>query len=140
MNKTKKINFIEFTNADKVGVASIDNQHKSMVETVNKIYNSLLLSKESSALNYLKKFLELVKAHFQTEEKLMRETNFPGFYSHKLEHDRFYKQILNYTDRFHKEFQPIGKEQLEGIRKWFFNHLEISDKKCGKFLHEKGFS
>ncbi|OGU99620.1 MAG: hypothetical protein A3J84_04930 [Ignavibacteria bacterium RIFOXYA2_FULL_37_17] len=134
------MNFIEITKDELIGVNSIDEQHQSMAVLVNKLYDKIISADKKMIKNYLYKFLEVVEVHFETEENLMRSTKFPGYISHKLEHDRFYKQILTSTDRFSKGLEAIGLEQLKGIKRWFFNHLELSDKKCGKYFIENGIT
>ncbi|MFA7229451.1 MAG: hemerythrin domain-containing protein, partial [Melioribacteraceae bacterium] len=76
--------------------------------------------------------------HFRNEEKLMKENTFPGYYTHKLEHDRFYLQLTDLTNGFIEGARPFGTEQLTSIKQWFFNHIEINDRKCGNFLRDKG--
>lgn len=134
------MNFIEFTRDDLIGINSIDEQHQSMALLVNKLYDKIISADKKMIQNYLYKFLEVVEVHFETEENFMRSTKFPGYISHKLEHDRFYKQILTSIDRFSKGLETIGTEQLKGIKRWFFNHIELSDKKCGKYFIENGIS
>jgi len=134
------MNFIEITKDELIGVNSIDEQHQSMAVLVNKLYDKIISADKKMIKSYLYKFLEIVEVHFETEENLMRSTKFPGYISHKLEHDRFYKQILTSTDRFSKGLETIGIEQLKGLRQWFFNHIELSDKKCGKYFVENGIS
>jgi hemerythrin-like metal-binding protein len=134
------MNFIEITKNDLIGVNSIDEQHQSMALLVNRLYDKIISSDKKIIQNYLYKLLEVVEVHFETEENLMRSTKFPGYISHKLEHDRFYKQILTSTDRFSKGLEMIGLVQLKGIKHWFFNHIELSDKKCGKYFIENGIS
>jgi hemerythrin len=67
----------------------------------------------------------------------MKENNFPGYYSHKLEHDRFYKQISDTAGSFINNEELLGMDELSGIRRWFFNHIEIKDRICGQFLKDK---
>lgn len=132
--------FINFTQEDKVNLPSIDDQHKNMAEIINSVYDGVIAADKKTILNQLNKFLEIIKTHFEDEERLMKNNHFPGYISHKLEHDRFYRQILLTTDRFSKGLENVGLEQLKGIKRWFFNHIEINDKKLGKFLAEKGIS
>jgi len=134
------MDFIEFTKDNLIGVNSIDEQHQSMVLLVNNLYDKIISADKKMIQDYLYRFLEVVEVHFETEENLMRSTKFPGYISHKLEHDRFYKKILTSTDLFSKGLETIGTEQLKGIKRWFFNHIELSDKKCGKYFIENGIS
>ena len=130
--------FMEFGKDHYVDVEIIDEQHKVIVDQINSIYKSILIIDKEAVLIKLKLLLEKLEIHFETEERLMKETRFLSYYSHKLEHDRFYNQILKKTEQYDKGVEQIGTEQLKGIRNWFFNHIELNDRKFGKYLVDHG--
>lgn len=132
------MNFIEITPEESVKVEVIDEQHENIANTVNDIHNSIKAQENDSIKNLMTKLLEELEVHFETEEKLMKENRFHGYITHKLEHDRFYNQILQSADKFKKNAASLDEEQLDRIRRWFFNHIEINDKKCGTFLNSIG--
>ena len=131
--------FIELTEKDKINVAEIDKQHESVASIISEIHDRLN-SEEDEVQKLLKKLIEELEIHFETEEKLMKENRFPGYISHKLEHDRFYNQTLQSVKRYKENKSSLNAETLERIKRWFFNHLEINDRKCGIFLTSIGIS
>ncbi len=131
--------FIIFDEAHKVGFKPIDSDHKKIASLANKLYRSVSKNDLSSFSLTFSEFLNALELHFRNEEKLMKENNFPGYYSHKLEHDRFYNQVLSFTKNKPGKKIIIEPAKLERIRNWFFNHIEINDRKCGEFLINKGF-
>lgn len=132
------MSFINFSDAEKVFVSVIDNQHKTLVETINKIHSSKMNNDKESIINNLNVLIENIETHFETEERLMKEFHYPGYISHKLEHDRFYNQIIISTDKFNKGEIDFSMDQLDSLKRWFFNHLDLNDKKCGAYLRSKG--
>ncbi len=132
------MSFINFSDAEKVFVSVIDNQHKTLVDTINKIHSSKMKNDKESIINNLNILIENIEAHFETEERLMKEFHYPGYISHKLEHDRFYNQIIISADKFNKGEIDFSDDQLDSLKRWFFNHLDLNDKKCGAFLRSKG--
>lgn len=132
------MSFINFSDTEKVFVSVIDNQHKTLVDTINKIHSSKMKNDKESILNNLNVLIENIETHFETEERLMKEFHYPGYISHKLEHDRFYNQIIISTDKFNKGEIDFSTDQLDSLKRWFFNHLDLNDKKCGAFLRSKG--
>jgi len=132
------MNFMEFEKDHYVDVNVIDEQHRAIADQINSIYKSILIIDKKSVLSKFKILLEKLKIHFETEERLMKENNFLSYFSHKLEHDRFYNQILNKTEQYAIGAEQIGTEQLKGIRNWFFNHIELNDRKFGKYLVDHG--
>jgi len=134
------MDFIDFNLEARVGIRSIDDQHDQIADVINNIYEGILAANKGLILMNMRKLTELLEIHFETEERLMKETHFDGYFSHKLEHDRFYQQILTSTDRFSKDMEIIGIKQLKGIKRWFFNHIELNDRRCGKYLADNGIS
>ena len=134
------MSFIDFRAEYKVHIRSIDHDHELIAGIVNSIYEAMLNADKILAISEMNKLLQVLGNHFENEERLMKENQFPGYFSHKLEHDRFYKQILTTIDRSGREEGVLGSKELQGIRRWFFNHIEINDSKCGQFLSDKGIS
>lgn len=132
------MSFLNFSKEEIVNVNLIDEQHAVIAGIVNKIYDSAEENKSDEIVINLDKLVEEIEIHFETEEKYMKENKFPGYFSHKLEHDRFYRQLLQTADKFKSTKTHFDQERLIGIRKWFFNHIEISDKKCGAYLNSIG--
>jgi len=131
---------MEFEKDHYVSIEIIDEQHKAIVDQINSIYKSILILDKKSVLIKLKLLLEKLEIHFETEERLMKETQYLSYFSHKLEHDRFYNQILKKTEQYSIGAEQMGTEQLKGIKNWFFNHIELNDRKCGKYLSERGIT
>lgn len=132
--------FMEMTPTDMVHVEQIDNQHIRLADDLNSIYDSVMACDKKKTFQLMNQFIEHLEEHFATEEKMMKEHRFPGYISHKLEHDRFYNQILKTAEKYGKDKEAFGSEQLKRIKVWFFNHIEINDKKCGEYFVERGVS
>jgi hemerythrin len=134
------MSYLEFKDEELVGIQSIDHEHKKISDIINLIHGAILDGNKTLIILQFHEFLEALDTHFKNEERLMKETNFLGYISHKLEHDRFYNQMKDLVDNFTKGKSAIGLEQLKGVRRWFYNHIEINDRKCAKHLSEKGYS
>lgn len=128
------MSFIEIESTELVGVMLIDEQHQELAESINSIYESVLLVNKDLTTLRLKDFIQALKNHFDTEEKLMKDVKYPGYISHKLEHDRFYTQMSLTEAEYAEGLVNFGTENLRRVRQWFFNHIEINDKVCGKYI------
>ena len=67
----------------------------------------------------------------------MKKYKFHGYISHKLEHDRFIKNFAEFIIKLENDEKEFDTEFLNSFRNWFLNHLELNDKKLGKFMIEK---
>lgn len=133
------MSFIDFRAEYKVYIRSMDYDHELVAKIVNSLHDSVVKADRALMRIEMNKLLEVLEGHFENEEIMMKENRFPGYFSHKLEHDRFYRQMLKTIERFDKDKESFGMNELQGLRRWFFNHIEINDRKCGQFLTDKGF-
>lgn len=130
--KSKKHKLVKFTHNEEINVPSLDKQHFKMSCLINNVNNGFEMKDNNKIEENLSELLKLLEQHFSLEEKLMKETKFPGYISHKLEHDRFYEKIRVISFNYRKNNSILTSELLSNIKNWFYNHIEISDKKCGE--------
>lgn len=131
--------FIEFTNNELVNIKTMDSQHKEMVDIVNKLFSYFQSDNKSDFKKTFNDLLKLLSAHFEYEEKLMKETHFEGYYSHKLEHDRFLRKLNKINLLLSKNKFELDNNFFINTKNWFFNHLELNDKKCGEYFVKMGY-
>lgn len=132
------MSFINWTNAELTNIKLIDEQHKETTELINEIYDSGSKKNKRAQLDFMKKLIEHLREHFETEERFMKEYSDSGYISHKLEHERLLNKVI-LTERKLKEGEEIlGEEFFQSMRKWFYNHLDFKDSKLAKHLLSKG--
>ena len=119
-----------------IGVTELDDDHFRLAVH----YNALIrgLSRHRDAATFALSFHSLihrVRRHFESEERLMAETDFDGYSAHKLVH----KKLISDAQRFLVSL--IGRterDQCVTVAKWFrhwlINHIKIQDRKIGEFL------
>lgn len=116
-----------------LGINSIDEQHKKLLDIGNRI-NDLLIHHEEGDDNFseiytvIEELKEYTVYHFDTEEELFVKYKYPDYDKHKKEHDAFIEYIesvdLNHVDGNQKEFL---KQLLEKIVQWVFKHIISTD-------------
>lgn len=123
-----------------LGIASIDNQHKRLIEIGNTI-NRLLVMNTDAIDNYdeiievIDDLKEYTVYHFQTEEKLFRKYNYPKYNQHKEEHDRFVSYINSMNLHTADMNQSVFLEELlNNIVNWVFLHIITEDYMYKDFL------
>lgn len=123
------------------GIEIIDNQHKSFVEILNKVYAILQGERNPSALKAaLQGVIDYAGVHFDTEEEIMSRNNYPGYETHKKIHTSF-KEIA--TDLEQKMKAPdftIDFALLDFLEDWLRNHLQTEDHKYAKYFKENGIT
>lgn len=121
------------------GNASIDEQHKSIINAINALLDACSQGKGRNELEPTLKFLQdYVVKHFNDEEKLQLKYNYPEYKAHKEKHEAFKKVVIEIVDEFNKSgasIQLVAKVN-SSIAGWLITHIKSEDKKVA--IHIKG--
>jgi hemerythrin len=131
---------MQWTSALSVGVDKIDEQHKEIFAKTNILLDACRQGKGKQAVGGIIGFLsDYVVGHFSDEEKLMLQYNYPGYDSHKSQHEQFVKDFGHLKDRFESEGPSIQNVVLTNktVVDWLMAHISNTDKKLGAFLKEQ---
>ncbi len=119
----------------------IDAQHRQLFEHVNKFVKAMANSWDYSELQPLLEFMETyVAEHFDTEERLMAEKNYPFLQMQIAQHAEFYKLFEDFRDEIERDFSKrriffLFRTQVLLID-WLLNHTSKLDRHFGKFLKQ----
>jgi hemerythrin len=118
-----------------LGVFYIDEQHKRLVNIVNKIAKSQV----HDVYIFLSELIQYSSDHFTDEEQLMISVEFPNLMLHKQEHRLFNRALLEYSFRLNNgEDKNILHEELsEFVAKWFAYHFLKTDRLLVEFIKEE---
>ena len=122
-----------------VGFDEIDNQHHELLAHINQL--ALMVSREdSSGIEETMQFLaDYVHFHFDCEEKIMRDVNYPLMNEHLREHGKLVEQFLRLkaeiTSGAHDKLYLSFQIQL-CLFDWFANHTTKTDRHLGKFIRD----
>ncbi len=132
------MNYLNFTKKEKVNFKLIDDQHQHFFNLINKLYIASTNNNFKESTHLFNDLVIFLKLHFSTEEKLMLETKYEGYYSHKLEHDRYLIKLNNLQNNYLNNNIIPSIDFFESIKNWFKNHLEMNDKKMGNYFAKLG--
>ena len=136
--------YIEWRNTWSLGIDAIDQHHQELAVIFNNIVeiylnnnNEQVDSEQRSHLMHemLMTFNLKVREHFQSEEELMLETNYPGRTEHAREHLMLLAELNCYTRDIEKELDSINMGTLNSLKAWFISHITDSDKKLAEYIH-----
>ncbi|MCB9060447.1 MAG: hemerythrin family protein [Halobacteriovoraceae bacterium] len=120
-----------------VGIKSIDNQHKKIINYINKL--SALKKKkyhEESVLEILTELRKYIKSHFAHEEKLFHVNGYPETFEHSNAHKKFSEYINNFYEEVISK-KAVDIEKMESyLVSWFMEHILVEDKKYEEFFKE----
>ena len=72
-----------------VGVEVIDAQHRELYDRAERLITALRRNDRSEVEPLVRYLGDYVLEHFEAEDRLMRESGFPGAAAHRMEHEQF---------------------------------------------------
>ncbi len=117
------------------GHAVIDGQHRELVDIINVVGAGQLKGDIAEGDRLLESFVEIVKNHFKTEERILAETDFPGLEEHCIYHRQLLKQAeharslldeAGAADPVEECFRQMAAFFVDDVVRWdgeFVSHL-----------------
>ena len=130
------MSFLDWNEATITNHATIDKDHKKMLDDTNKLYSYVTSNKTERANKLLMKIVDELQIHFETEDRLMMESKIPLYISHKLEHERFYNKIRALQKSIESGKEVLSVAHLKIVKIWFYNHIDFKDRPLAEFLIE----
>jgi len=92
---------------------------------------------KSHMAELLKALVAYTAEHFATEERIMRQTGFPGYPEHHLEHEKLTHQVLEFQRQFEEGRAVLTIDLMQFLNDWLSSHIKASDKKMAAYVSAK---
>jgi hemerythrin len=130
---------IEWSDKYSVGIKSIDEQHKIWVGLINKLHDAMKKGEAKNVMaDILDEVAEYTKTHLSYEENLFAQYHYPESETHKIIHEKFTQQVLDYQKQLREGKNIISVEMMDILSGWLTNHIVNTDKKYTEFFNSKG--
>jgi hemerythrin len=137
--KSKFKEHVTWSASYSIGVKLIDDQHKGLLDIVNDLFNHAT-GKEAEERIYFKEVIDqavqYIKMHFQTEEKLMISTKFPGYEEHKKSHDEFTLMVVKSVKDFGSGKRLVLEKFAYFLKNWVLTHIAVEDKQYADYFRK----
>lgn len=121
------------------GIVALDNEHRELIQEINRLYEAVRDKRGETVLADILVMLERYTVdHFQHEEKLMGEYQFPGLAEHQKTHQELIDAIQDLKTRATAGNEALARELLTFLRGWLLEHILKVDKGYGVFLETHG--
>ena len=122
-----------------VNVREFDEQHRQMVSLINELYASMPMeASQGIQERIIEELLEYAEAHFQNEERILREHGFPGAQEHERAHAELRKKMLELQEQHRQGRLSIPLVVSSYLQTWLTEHILATDKQYVSFLNERG--
>lgn len=130
-----------WTTALSVGIPQIDDQHKTLFDKAEKLFEAGKNNQAKEYVGELLVFLEdYTKKHFADEERYMQSIGYPGLEEQKTAHAGFVRQLT----KLRGDYATSGGNLLvitnanQLMLKWLTQHISDMDRKIGQFAKAAG--
>jgi len=124
---------IEWSDELSVGNDHIDDQHRNIVQMINRLVENEEVSMRSiDAIDALTRLMNFMREHFRDEEELMRKNGCPYLEEHVKQHRYFAEKL---TELFVVENDELLRKTIPFLRDWLVGHLASQDMKCRSYFH-----
>jgi len=122
-----------------VGVEKFDNEHKKLVELLNGLHDEMMRGNANGNMGaLLSNLVRYTQTHFLGEESYFSEHSYPGWLSHKAEHDAFRKKAAELEQAHKKGKTNLSLETAKFLKDWLTNHILGTDMRYKDFFHARG--
>ncbi|MBF0448891.1 MAG: bacteriohemerythrin [Magnetococcales bacterium] len=141
------IQTFNWTDSLKIGIPNVDNQHKWLFDTINKLGKFLEESRVHTPEDnqqwviqtLFSEIIDYVEKHFKEEERLMAQHDVPWLVEHQSIHRKVAEDVFRFKDQIialsGNEEQLFMLEQMHKFMgDWLTHHIAIEDAKFGQFL------
>lgn len=129
----------ELTKDLETGNATIDKEHRELLQAVNKLMEACSMGKGRTAIEPTLKFLlDYVGKHFGHEETLQMQSKYPNMAVHKQFHAEYTRQLKQIAAGIPASGPSVmDLSTLNQHIAKLVTHIRTEDKKLGQFLNSK---
>jgi hemerythrin len=130
--------YIVWNDEFRVGSARLDAQHKKMFGLINELFAAVREGHEAGKVKQvIDGALDYGQMHFGDEEKIMRQSGFPQFSSHKQVHEDYSHKINELMIDYYRRFGDVSHELLQFLKAWWLKHILNMDRQYTPYLADE---
>lgn len=119
----------------RIGLPIIDNQHKYLLQLINKLYDDITSGALPNCLGEVFNNLDdYAVYHFTLEERWMQGQLYPEFTRHRQEHATFKEHIAELRRLYQRRDDAAALKTLTFLYHWLATHIQGSDFQFGQFI------
>ena len=131
--------FFVWDDSYSVGVKSIDDQHRNLIEVTDQLFEAMKVGKGREVIGkILSSLIEYTLTHFTYEEKLQQTAGYPAYQEHHKIHEELVRQVKEFNDKFQSGNTMLTVELMNFLKTWLMNHIKGDDKKYSQLMIAKG--
>lgn len=116
-----------------VGFKKLDDEHQNFVNIIRRMQEAPL----NELASLLDDFELIARSHFDFENKMMDDTQFPPRQCHIDEHNAVLKSVAEVQALLKQGLNPIAQELVNELAKWFPAHVIHLDSALSHWINKQ---
>lgn len=130
--------YITWKETFEIGFQIIDDQHKSFISLLNELHEAQSTGTSQHLIKEaLVKFLDYTHYHFETEEELFKQYNYPLADEHIEEHAYFINKVRAFQINVQKNDLLLSLKTIDFLKDWTINHILGTDQQFSDFIRTR---
>ena len=123
-----------------VGVSVLDEDHKRIMNMINRFYNALCDGEGKDTLDEIfHDLMVYINLHFESEEAMLKQTHYPGADDQKAHHKAMAARVVAEKKKYEQnENSKAPIEMLNFLKDWWVDHIMNLDRKYAAHLKAHG--
>jgi hemerythrin-like metal-binding protein len=125
-------NYVAWKPYYSVGDPALDAEHRQILGFIDELYEAMAAGQHSTkTIVLLDQLVQYTMTHFQHEERIMRECDYPQLPAHRAEHERMKQRTLDLRTNVDL---ATTRDFLQFLKDWWTNHIQDVDKAYSPYL------
>ncbi len=115
-----------------VGVEEMDEHHKKLMDIINRLHDAMKEGKAQDEMeNIIKEMKEYTDYHFEAEEELLEEHDYPErkLGEQEEQHKKYVNKISEYMKDYEEDKLTLSMDISNFLKDWLSNHILEVDMK-----------
>jgi hemerythrin len=122
------MSFLQWKPEYSVGIQSMDDEHREMIELINATYEKLTSDNDVDQVEeYLGEILSTISMHFALEERIMRNAAYGEYQAHKDDHEVLLDRLRDLMDDYIDDPKDGANKLEKDLSAWFAGHFSTFD-------------
>jgi hemerythrin-like metal-binding protein len=120
---------IEWDERFSTGIDDVDGDHRKLIDLINQLHQAMILGQTRRELPAIvSELLDYTLRHFQREEALMVQHQYPDTEQHRLLHAHFTKMVTNFRAKLELGDFAISTSLFVLLQNWLIEHIMQADR------------
>lgn len=130
---------IQWSSTYETGDPEVDGQHQTLFRMLNEVHDAILRNETRDVISKtLAGLARYTAEHFSSEERLMRDSNYPNLAEHVKMHQMLVEKVASLTADYKSGRLVLAASLLQFLSDWLRNHIQAEDARMICWIRKAG--